>query len=309
MIVCRTVAEIAEAVEVIIEREKNSRTDDNPSFFFRGEGRNYAAPRSRALGTSFLCCLDRKRSWIDNERQLYEDALRYNVASFHEDRTMVERLARMQHYQLPTRFADISENALLAAHFAVEESRGLGDEEDGFIRVMRVAGDRLKSFTSDVIVAIAHLPLADAKHVDLKEEENGLAYLTYEIKNERIGFNDFCANRELYRELCRELQHVWAFRPILNNMRIRNQGGAFLAFGCRTNKESLNPTFSSADYDREEAPSCGIMQADYICIPAGAKKTIREQLVHFGVTPECVYPELSNVCESLKERYGETIRN
>ena len=38
MIVCRTVAEIAEAVEVIIEREKNSRTDDNLSFFFRGEG-------------------------------------------------------------------------------------------------------------------------------------------------------------------------------------------------------------------------------------------------------------------------------
>ena len=106
MEVCRDVAEVVAAVERIIDRERNERPEEGASFFFRGEVRNYARTGSRDLNPAFSCLLDRDLKWIENERRLYEEALRLNVASFHEDRTMVERVARMQHYQLPTRFAD-----------------------------------------------------------------------------------------------------------------------------------------------------------------------------------------------------------
>lgn len=307
MEVCRDVAEVVAAVERIIDREKNEHPEEGVSFFFRGEVRNYARTGSRVLNPAFSCLLDRDPKWIENERRLYEEALRLNVASFHEDRTMVERVARMQHYQLPTRFADLSDNALLAAHFAAgggspARSREK-DRDDGFIRVIKVSSDKMKSFTSDIIVAIAHLPLVDAGNIHPSYlDRDGLGYLTFEIKNERHGFYDFHSDVDLYRELCRDLRQVWAFRPVLNNDRIRNQGGAFLAFGCGDCKAPLNPSFSLADYGDSSKPSYGIMQIGYICIPAGCKGEILRQLCHFGMAPERVYPELSNVCMELQEK-------
>lgn len=297
MIIATHVDEIARAVRDILDNDRG-RGNAIVEYFFRGEPENYKSKGSRCLDTSFPCKLDREDKWVANERKLYEDALRYNVTSFEEDKTMVERVARMQHYQLPTRFADMSDNALLAAHFACDSSgfdcKNKDNDQDGFIRIIKVHPEKMKSFTSDIIASIAHLPLVDAKNV--VPSKNDLGYLRYEVKNERAGFYD-------EKVLCSEIQQVWAFRPILNTQRIRNQGGAFLAFGCGDNKAALNPSFSLDDYDDRDKPSWGIAQIGYVCIPAECKKTIRTELAHFGIRPEVVYPDLSNVCSALQQRY------
>ena len=92
---------------------------------------------------------------------------------------------------------------------------------------------------------------------------------------------------------------------MMNSRRIRKQGGLFLAFGCGDNKKSLEPTFSPSDYNNLSAPSYGIKQIGYIRIAAEAKKIIRKQLRYFGTEAESVYPELSNVCEELDNRFME----
>lgn len=297
MTVATHVDEIARAVRDVLADDQERKTP-GVEYFFRGEPENYKSKGSRYLDTAFSCKLYREDKWVENERKLYEDALRYNVTSFDEDRTMVERVARMQHYQLPTRLADISDNAFLAAHFACDSSsfdcKDKDNNQDGFIRIIRVHPEKMKSFTSDIIVSIAHLPLVDAKNV--VPSKNDLGYLRYEVKNERAGFYDEEA-------LCSEIRQVWAFRPVLNTRRIRNQGGAFLAYGCGDNKASLNPSFNLADYEDRTKPSWGIAQIGYICVPAECKKNIRMELAHFGMRPEVVYPDLSNVCCALQERY------
>ena len=106
-----------------------------------------------------------------------------------------------------------------------------------------------------------------------------------------------------------EIQKVWAFKPLMNNPRIRNQGGLFLAFGCRDRKEPLRPTFSLADYDNPTAPSFGIAQAGFVRIAAKAKADILEQLRMFGMTEEGVYPELSDVCKTLDKRFRNLYPN
>ena len=221
---------------------------------------------------------------------------------------MVERVARMQHYQLPTRFADMSTNVLLSAHFACGGGAKTSEERDngrdGFIRVMKVAEHKMKSFTSDIIISISHLPLVSPKNVK-PSRPNGLGYLTYEVQNNRPGFFGEDVDEEVGKQLRDEIQHVWAFKPMMNSRRIRKQGGLFLAFGCGDGKKSLEPTFSPEDYDNPSAPSYGIKQVDYIRIAAEAKKDIREQLRYFGMEAESVYPELSNVCEELKVRFDE----
>ena len=275
-------------------------------FFFRGESKNHKSDYDdEPLGTAFQSLLDR-RGLVEYERELYQEAMRLNVASFEEDRTLVEQVARMQHYGLPTRFCDMSTNVLLSAHFACgggEKTESERDKlRDGFIRVMKVRSDRIKSFTSDKIIAIAHLPLVDAENIN-PSKTDGLDYLSYEIKNNRPGF--IYESEGIGGWLREDIQHVWVFKPMMNSRRIRRQGGLFLAFGCGDNKKSLEPTFSPSDYDKPSAPSYGIKQIGYIRIAAEAKKNIRKQLRYFGMESESVYPELSNVCEELENRFME----
>ena len=263
------------------------------------------------LGTSFPSCVDRDEAWWKNERDLYQEALRLNVVSFEEDRTMVERIARMQHYQLPTRFCDLSSNILVATMFACgggEVNREKRDNgHDGYIRILKVRRDRVKSFTSDIITAIAHLPLVNANNIN-PTQEDGLNYLRYEITNSRPGFSMETTEstgdnlRSAKEQLREEIQHVWAFKPIWNTRRIRTQAGAFLAFGCRDGKAPLNPTFAPEDYDEPTSPSYGIAQVDCIQIDGSCKARIRDELRYFGMPIEALYPDLSNVCTEISER-------
>ena len=305
---CKTVDDIAREALRIIDEERSLSNEPRAEFFFRGECRNYQSDYdSDPLGTAFQSCLDRL-GLVEYERELYEESMRLNVASFDEDRTMVEQIARMQHYGLPTRFCDMSTNVLLAAYFACgggkPGAKKCNDDRDGFIRVMKVKHDQIKSFTSDIIIAISHLPLVKSENVN-PSQDNGLGYLTYEIKNNRPAFYCEGDDKDIGKWLRDEIRHVWAFKPMMNSRRIRKQGGLFLAFGCGDGKKSLEPTFSPEDYDNPTAPSCGIKQVDYIRIDAEAKRDIRDQLRYFGMEAESVYPELSNVCEELGSRFVE----
>ncbi len=309
---CTTLDEVvADVLRIIDEDAATSRHEDGAEYFFRGVCCNWETKDNAEIGTAFEPALYRNPARWRQERKLYEEALRLNVASFHEDGTMAERLARMQHYGLPTRFADLSVNALQAALFAAggcDSDANEMSELDGFIRVVKVARHKMKSFTSDIIVAVSHLPLVNNE--DFKtSRKGGVGYLTYEIKKERPGFYDEDANPELGAELRHQLGQVWAFKPLMNNPRIRNQGGLFLAFGCRDGKEPLCPTFSPEDYDDANAPSYGIAQVGAVRIAAAFKPKILEQLRMFGMTEEGVYPDLQNVCQTLDRRFCANFKN
>ena len=311
---CESIAEMVDEALSIISEEQRLEPEDGAEFFFRGEPSNYHHPGDphAVLETDFISCLDREREWVEHERDLYQEALRYNIVSFYEDKTMVERLARMQHYRLPTRFADLSMNMMLSAFFAAGGERitkSVGSEnEDGYVRIIKVSPKKMKSFTSDIITAIAHLPLVKPKDVR-PSDDDGLETLRYEVTNERPGFStnmrQWATSRmqQVEKDLRREIQHVWAFKPILNNRRIRSQGGLFLAFGCGDEKESLKPSFSPKDYNDENKPSYGIKQIGYVQIHADAKPKIIQQLRFFGMPEENVYPDLSDVCNSIGERF------
>ena len=314
---CETIVDIVREAMRIVDDDRHANPDEKDAeYFFRGEGLNFhhRGDNTAPLETDFPCYLYQNQGYIDHERDLYQEALRYNIISFEKDRTMVERLARMQHYRLPTRFADITDNVLLAAFFATGGERLTAkdrEDDDGYIRVIKVAKGKMKSFTSDIIVAIAHLPLVKPKDIN-PSVPNGLESLRYEVTNERPGFSMNVRVGEssdrmikLEADLRREIQQVWAFKPILNNPRIRAQGGLFLAFGCGDEKKKLEVSFSPNDYYDETKPSHGIKQIGYVQIRNDAKPKILSDLRMFGMPAEKVYPDIADACHEIGERYKQ----
>lgn len=301
---CRTVSETIGELMRIVERE----SDDESEIFFRGVYRNHGSDDPiEPVTTHFPCSLYQSSSLYKHERALYEEAMRYNVASFEHDRTMIDRLVRMQHYQLPTRIADLSSNMIQGIAFAVGAGNAPygGDralDRDGFVRVIKVAKHKMKSWTSDIITALAHLPLVDCERLDF-DKHDGMDVLRYEILKERPGFG-FTDDRPRWNErLKKEIQQIWAFKPRLNNPRIKNQSGLFLVYGCLNHKAPIKPFYSAEDYDDATKPTYGIKQVGAVQIAGAAKAEMAEDLRMFGMPEEFIYPDLSSVCTSIHNRF------
>lgn len=320
-----SVSGLVKAVGLIIQKDK----DDNEAsgdlakyeYYSRGETEDFNTTDREAWPTELSSYLDRAdKDWRDRERYFYHEAYRLNPEYFTSDKTMVERLTRMQHYRLPTRFADLSSNALLAAYFACEDAYEKATRllKDGNLRIFKIHPKKMKQFSSDVITAIAHLPLVTDEQFDIGDETNlkknytGLEYLSYEINKERPSFS---LNGNLAERLRRDIQQVWAFKPIWNNDRIRYQEGIFLAFGCGNKKASLEATFSKDDFMKSElfdekfegqpAPSSGIVEIGRIAIDGGSKRTMLDELRGYGILKELVYPDLSDACKALAEQVAD----
>lgn len=61
--------------------------------------------------------------YVEYEHLLYREMLSRHPEEFRQCKTTVERLTIMQHYDLPTRLLDVSENPLVALYFACKSQR------------------------------------------------------------------------------------------------------------------------------------------------------------------------------------------
>lgn len=225
---------------------------------------------------------------LDYESRIVRDLVALYPTEFDTDRTMFDRLVRMQHFGLRTRLMDVSRNPLAALYFAVED--GKNNHCDGSVVILEIDESRIKYYDSDSVSCIANL--ANLSTTEKKTIENTPARTIKEL-------NDLQAINRLYQfiksekpEFTPRIRRDDLFKPYfvypkMNNKRIIAQNGAFIIFGL----------------DRTRGPKADGIEITQVRIPSLVKSQIRDSLQRLGYDDSTLFPDIERSARQIMKNY------
>ncbi len=291
--------------------------------YFRGEPEDF---REGAIIPSIY----RSLSMLENEPNFYREMQRFNDQEFRDDKTAVDKLSRMQHYNAPTRLIDMSEDALSALYFAVDEgqrkeAKKYPQEDVAVVYIIDVLTKRLRYYDSDTVSVIANLaksPLSSSLSDDTQKNKQAIASDAHKYRENIKEFNEQGSIHFLLHDLKEEKpyfshiinpKHIFSVqcvKPKFTHSRVNSQKGAFLLFGLNPN----NIHESIRLIEKCDNAECYLSVKDEIQHPIehitkiminGAEtiSKISNELRSIGVKTPFIYPEMDKVAEYLKQLY------
>jgi FRG domain-containing protein len=182
-----------------------------------------------------------------------------------EVRTEWEFLFVMQHYGVPTRLLDWSENAFLALYFALSAASARDFGADAAVWVLDPATWNVTTF-----------PAMDSPGKALHADENALN------------------NYEPGRELNNMASEPAAMYALYNNPRITAQRGVFTVFG--RDKRSIHDWLESKEFPDKTLTR--------LTLPRQALADMYEQVRILGFRESMIYPDLGGLAKEIRTEQG-----
>lgn len=218
----------------------------------------------------------RKDSYLKHESDFYSDLQNMHQSEFINQDDFIDKLALMQHYGAPTRLLDMSVNPYISLYFACEET---DDPEDSGYVYMYVQNPVHKD---DPVIRILSW-MACNKWNSLEE-----ACQFYEVHYGKT------VNIEEIRKSIARPQFI--YQKDFNdsgNVRLKAQQGTFVICGEKQIEDKW--TITTLD---------SVLPVLVFRVPKEFKKSIRNELEHFGINESTIYTDLASATKYLRDKYN-----
>lgn len=304
------VVHIVQDVPTFLYAIKKVSKSTKKEIFYRGQGKYF---------WDDVPSLYRDEETAAQEHRLFKEIILKNPEEFLNHQTTFEKLAKMQHYELPTRLMDITSNPLVALYFAV--SNADHDNVPSEVILYECETEKIKYYDSDHVSVLSNLAQRE-KHFDFLDrilskieqhekkgkdavtserllidelnDEDEIQYLYHTIRGEKPYFQEVINPRHLNSSVI--------VKSKLDNERIRKQDGAFIIVGI--DRYSPNrPAPINLHLKNEDEQRIRIIIAEKDDDGHNVAKVIRGELDSLGFNRGSLFPEIMNSAKYIRDKY------
>jgi len=279
------VESLEEYIMIIMREFSNIRPNsyfEKERVFFRGQN-NVEYKLMPSLGRQIS--KKQELTYARFENEMIKTSKLQNPEEFTKDKYPINMLARMQHFGLPTRLLDITENALVALFFACQGQYKYHGKVFCFVRNQ------------------SEIHTAYSLHANLLASLNGFSMLTATTLHqywESVKHEEFVSDREKYREnekvlnsIRKSLSNPLFVLPEMITEREKRQQAAFIIY---PNKMIDEDSFTN------ELKNFTNFSSYEIGVTAKSKRKILKQLELLGISEQFLFPEIDKKCMAVKDQ-------